>query len=217
VKSKPSLGLVVLLLVVLVAWRVARRDRPGPAPAAPPSVAIRPPPRPAPRPPRPAIEISDVDVIDGRVLDAATREGVPDAKLVFRGSGGDATFTTSSDGTFELARRATGELVLATILARGYAPYSPGRAGVHLTLAVRGSPMRRCARSAHRWNPDLHPPLPHRLPDCKLPPPLNAPHHAGRCGDARMGCVAGRTAEQPGRPFTEGSAGSRRRASSWAV
>src|SRR5262249_29240757 len=72
---------------------------------------------------------------DGRVLDAATRDGVPDAKLVFRGDGGDATFTTSSDGTFELTPRTTGELVLATVLAPRYAPYSPARTGVHLTLA----------------------------------------------------------------------------------
>jgi hypothetical protein len=84
-------------------------------------------------------------VIDGRVLDAATRDGVPDAKLVFRGPGGDATFTTSSDGTFELTPRATGELVLATILAPGYAPYSPALAGVHLTLA------RGRASMASRW------------------------------------------------------------------
>lgn len=144
-KTKTSMGLgglVVLLVLVIAAWRVVRRDRAEPAPAAPPAVAPRPairplaaPPRSAPRTPRPAIEIDDVDVIDGRVLDAATRDGVPDAKLVFRGDGGEATFTTSSDGTFELTPRATGELALATILAPGHAPYSPARAGVHLILA----------------------------------------------------------------------------------
>jgi hypothetical protein len=135
VKTKTLLGLVVLVLG-LAAWRLLHSDRSPPA--APPPVATRPPtapPRPARPAPRPAIQIDDADVIDGRVLDAATRDGVPDAKLVFRGPGGDATFTTSSDGTFELTPRATGELVLATIRAPGYAPYSPALAGVHLTLA----------------------------------------------------------------------------------
>jgi hypothetical protein len=78
---------------------------------------------------------------------------------VFRGPGGDARFTTSSDGTFELTPRATGELVLATILAPGYAPYSPALAGVHLTLArgrgIHGVALvvERVTRAASRATP----------------------------------------------------------------
>ena len=139
--TKTSAGLIALSLVAAAAWWLARGDRAPPvAPPRPPPIATRPPAAaPAHRAPsapaRPAIEISDVDVIDGRVLDAASYAGVPDAKLVVRGDGGDATFTTSSDGTFELAPAATGERVLATITAPGYLPYSPVRAGVRLTLA----------------------------------------------------------------------------------
>ncbi|HEX3766348.1 MAG TPA: carboxypeptidase regulatory-like domain-containing protein [Kofleriaceae bacterium] len=133
--KRTAIGLVILLGLGAAARWLTRSE-----PAVPPPTAAGPRPTTPTRParsaaPLPALEAPDGDGIDGRVLDAATQQGVPDAKLVFRGDGGDAAFTTRSDGAFELTPRAAGDLVLATIVAPGYAPYSPVRAGTRLTLA----------------------------------------------------------------------------------
>jgi protocatechuate 3,4-dioxygenase beta subunit len=76
-------------------------------------------------------------VIDGRVLDGITHEGVPNAELSFLGDGGASTFRTSSDGAFELTPTTTGTFVLSTITAPGYLPYAPelGHSSVRVTLA----------------------------------------------------------------------------------
>jgi len=67
---------------------------------------------------------NDSGVIDGRVIDGMTHEGVANAELTLTGEGGVSTFRTSSDGTFEMTPAATGSYVLASITAHGYLPYA---------------------------------------------------------------------------------------------
>jgi hypothetical protein len=131
--TRNAMVLVVMVVVLgggLVALQLASRPRsPEPPAAEPPSplVAPAPAPAPVPRPPRapPAAMASDAEsTIDGRVLDGMTHEGVANAELTFVGDAGVSTFRTSSDGTFELTPAATGSLVLTSITAPGYLPYS---------------------------------------------------------------------------------------------
>lgn len=132
--------LVLVLLGGLAAWWLDRGDR-APPPVPPPVAAIKPAPpaRPArPDPARAVVDARETDsgVIDGRVLDAVTHDGVPDAELSFVGDAGVSTFRTSSDGTFVVTPAATGSFVLSTITAPGFLPYAPelGHSGVRMTL-----------------------------------------------------------------------------------
>jgi len=147
VKTKTSLQWVGLLLLVggLAAWwlaRGARGDRtPSPAVAAEAAAKATvtvPPAAPQPHRARAMDPASapDRDVIDGRVLDGVTHEGVPNAELTFLGEAGASTFQTSSDGSF-LLTPGTGSFVLSAITAAGYLPYTPevGHSGVRVTLA----------------------------------------------------------------------------------
>lgn len=145
-KTKSSLRWLVMVLVgALAVWWFARGDR-----ASPPAVATMPAPSDKAPPPaqaakrspaRATVNASDTSdgsgIIDGRVLDGVTHQGVPDAELTFLGDGGVSTFRTSSDGTFILTPAVTGTFVLSTITAAGYLPYAPefGHASVRLTLA----------------------------------------------------------------------------------
>jgi hypothetical protein len=146
VKSKTWLGCLVLALVAAAVWWLLREGAPasevvvappasGPG-AAPASV------RPAPNRARDMVADTDSGMIDGRVLDAVTREGVPNAELTFLGDGGALTFRTSSDGTFVITPAVTGDFVLSTITATGFLPYAlaAGHAGVRLTIG-RGPPV----------------------------------------------------------------------------
>lgn len=147
-KQKSSLGWIGLALVLVgfAAWWLARGDRAPPVPS-PATATAAPPPAPAvpptratkPHRPRAVVEASETDsgVIDGRVLDGVTHEGVPNAELSFLGDAGASTFRTSSDGTFELTPAATSSYVLSTIIAPGYLPYAPelGHSSVRVTLA----------------------------------------------------------------------------------
>lgn len=83
-----------------------------------------------------AASAPDRDVIDGRVLDGVTHDGVANAELTFLGEAGASTFQTSSDGTFVLTPSG-GSFVLSAITAAGYLPYTPelGHSGVRVTLA----------------------------------------------------------------------------------
>jgi len=148
VKTKTSLRWVGLLLLLLggglAAWWLPRGDH-ATAPAvateatrAKATAAV--PPAPAAQPHRAraldAASTPDRDVIDGRVLDGVTHEGVANAELTFLGEAGASTFQTSSDGTFVLTPSG-GSFVLSAITAAGYLPYTPevGHSGVRVTLA----------------------------------------------------------------------------------
>jgi len=143
VTRKRALGLVALLVLLLtggVASFRHTRERVADAPAAPariepdaaaaPAIAQR---------PRPRDEPVDTTsgLVDGSVLDAVTRRGVPHAELTFSDSASASTFHTGEDGSFLLAPAATGALTLATITAPGYLAYvsGPGRATARVTLA----------------------------------------------------------------------------------
>ncbi|HSS01618.1 MAG TPA: carboxypeptidase-like regulatory domain-containing protein, partial [Kofleriaceae bacterium] len=152
-KAKTSLAwlLVLLVLAALAAWWLVRGDR-SPPPSAPTVVAsgsatgaaVAPAASAARAPgPRPGAEIAEAadaetagGVIDGRVLNGVTREGVPNAELSFLADGGVSTVRTGGDGAFELRPPATGTFVLSTITAPGFLPYAPelGHSSVRLTL-----------------------------------------------------------------------------------
>jgi Carboxypeptidase regulatory-like domain/PDZ domain len=147
VKTKSQVVWVVVIVLALMLagglalWWLTRGDR-APSPVSSPVVATKstPPSRASKaRPPAQAARPSDADsgVIDGRVLDGMTHEGVPNAELTFLGDGAVSTFRASSDGTFVLTPSVTGSFVLSTITAPGYLPYASdlGRSGVHVTLA----------------------------------------------------------------------------------
>lgn len=140
-------GVIALVAVGLVAWWLSRADRAAtptataPAPAAPPAHAA--PPAPVARAPGPSQPDDTSGTIDGRVLDAVTREGVAGAELSFLGTGHAISVRTSSDGTFELAPTVTGAVALTAITAAGYFPYAPqlGDPGLRVTLA-HGRPVQ---------------------------------------------------------------------------
>ncbi len=146
-KSKKSVGWVVVLFLViggLAAWWLSRGEHAPPVvatEAAPAKATAAVPPAQAARP-HPARDLDqdsapDRDVIDGRVLDGVTHEGVPNAELTFLGEVDAASFQTSSDGTFVLTPSGPGSFVLSSITAAGYLPYAPelGHAGVRVALA----------------------------------------------------------------------------------
>jgi len=144
VKTKTSLGFVAIAIGGLVFWWFAGREPTPPSPVvakSPPPVTTPLPP-PAPAPPRHRthseadVPPPDRDVIDGRVLDAVTRQGVANAELTFGGDSAVSTFSTSSDGTFVLTPPPSGALALSTITAPGFLPYVSelDDTGVRLTL-----------------------------------------------------------------------------------
>src|SRR4051812_24978173 len=127
-KKRTAAVLVALLVGLIVLW-LAGRDHTSSAPetAATPAEAPAPA-RPAPtkRRPRPAIVSHDDDsgVIDGRVINGVTHEGIGNAELTFLGDRGASTFRTAEDGSFELVPTA-GSMTLASISAPGFLPYGP--------------------------------------------------------------------------------------------
>jgi len=88
----------------------------APAPA-PPPIALPPPP---PEPP-PAAE----GAFDGRVVSAATGEGIAGAQLTFARAEEAASTASAGDGSFHFAPRSSGRWLLAGAAAPGYLPFAP--------------------------------------------------------------------------------------------
>jgi carboxypeptidase family protein/PDZ domain-containing protein len=88
----------------------------APAPT-PPPVTLPPPP---PEPP-PAAE----GAFDGRVVSAATGEGIAGAQLTFARAEEAASTASAADGSFHFAPRAAGRWLLAGAAAPGYLPFAP--------------------------------------------------------------------------------------------
>lgn len=146
-RRKAILGLTaVLVLVGVIAWwttRTAPTEAPvaiTPAPTTPITPAPKPTPRhPAPIAPAPA---DDSGMIDGQVVNADTHEGIASAEITLTGDGGQSTFQTSSDGSFELTPAATGSFELSTVTAPGFLPYTPSHAPSGVAIALRrGQPV----------------------------------------------------------------------------
>jgi RNA polymerase sigma factor (sigma-70 family) len=165
VKTKTSIGLVVVLILLLGAigavWLAHDRAATAPVASAPgrattvvPKLAAlrsaqiaAPPVRdPLPGQGRAKLEPSDAagGIIAGRVVNWSTGDGVAGAELTFTSDGGAATVRARDDGGFELAPAAPGRFVLSAIAAPGFLPYAPEllHSTVHVALAghqaVRG-------------------------------------------------------------------------------
>lgn len=150
---------LVLVLVVIGALRLAHRPSVPPAVATAPSHEPAPAPRPAPpraetpapvRDPLPGqgrARVAPGDaaggVIDGRVINGSTGEGVAGADLTFTSDAGASTIRSRDDGSFELAPPAPGRFTLTAIAATGFLPYAPElqHSTVHVALA-RGQVVR---------------------------------------------------------------------------
>jgi Carboxypeptidase regulatory-like domain/PDZ domain len=82
--------------------------------------------------------------ISGRVVNAATGDGVAGADLTFTGAGGATTVRSGAAGEFELAPPAPGRFTLTAASAPGFLPYAPelSHSTIHVELAkdraVRG-------------------------------------------------------------------------------
>jgi hypothetical protein len=144
-KSRTALVMGVLVVVLgggLLALRLAdRQATPDASAVAKQLTPVAQPPAPPPTMPErsrsaPARD-TDSGVIDGRVINGVTHDGVPNAELTLVGDGGVSTFKTSSDGTFELTPTTAGSFTLASITAPGFLPYtSPvGVSAARVTLS----------------------------------------------------------------------------------
>jgi len=104
--------------------------RPG-APAAAPAVR-----EPLPGQGRPGVVPSETagGVIDGRVINWSTGDGVAGADLTFTSDSGASTIRSRDDGGFELAPQAPGRFTLTAIAAPGFLPYAPEL--LHSTVRV---------------------------------------------------------------------------------
>jgi hypothetical protein len=137
-------GLLIMLALCLVGWRVGRGSRVADIAetrADPPPAALPAPPPRRPHAPAPPLDTTS-GLIDGSVVDAVTRRGIAGAELSFLDGASASTFHTASDGSFLLTPPATGAMTLAAITAAGYLPYAPARGvgGTRVTLA-RGPPI----------------------------------------------------------------------------
>jgi RNA polymerase sigma factor (sigma-70 family) len=156
VKTKTStvVVLVVLILIALLGglWFAHSRNTAPPVASGPASRAAAPTaavaPRAAPtaaapevREPlpgqgRPAVAASDAvgGVIDGRVINWSTGDGVAGAELTFTSDAGAATIRSRDDGGFQLAPQAPGRFTLTAIASPGFLPYAPEL--LHSTVRV---------------------------------------------------------------------------------
>jgi hypothetical protein len=192
VKIKPSTAVAAVLAVVVVGLGARWAHRRGGPPA--PTAASTPGPGPAPRAAampattdavadRASVAPGDAPggVIDGRVVNGATGDGVAGADLTFTSDAGASTIRSRDDGSFELAPPAPGRFTLAAVAATGFLPYAPElqHSTVHVALA-RGQAVRGITVF-------LHPAIDHR----------------GRVVDARGQAVAGARVRLLGTPAGE--------------
>lgn len=77
-------------------------------------------------------------VVEGRVINWSTGDGVDGAEVTFYGPGGAATLRSAADGTFQLAPEAPGSFLLTAVSAPGFLPYAPelAHSGVRVELAA---------------------------------------------------------------------------------
>jgi hypothetical protein len=145
-RRKTIIALGVLVLVGGIAWW-ATRTAPVAAPIAvaptSPTPSTPTPSTPARRAPAPVAKPdTDSGLIDGQVINADTHEGIADAEITFAGDGGQASFQTSSDGSFELTPAASGSFELSTVTAPGFLPYTPSHTPQAVTISLRhGAPV----------------------------------------------------------------------------
>lgn len=144
VKTKTTFvtGVVLLLLLAAVAivWFAQRDDDTAARPAAatapvgsarapavtPPVVRAETPLPTAPGQARPTVEVVEgPGVVDGRVINWSTGEGVAGADVTFTSGGVATTVRSDADGRFELAPPAPGRYTLSAISAAGFLPYAP--------------------------------------------------------------------------------------------
>jgi RNA polymerase sigma factor (sigma-70 family) len=131
---KTKLSLVVIVIALLLAgawWRLSRPTATAPqAPPAPVAAAPVHPLRSVPLQPGQARATSETVAlpggrIRGRVVNWSTGDGVPDADVTFTSAAGAVTIRSGDDGAFELAPNEPGAYTLATISAAGFLPYAP--------------------------------------------------------------------------------------------
>ncbi len=147
-------ALVLLLVGLLLVSRGGGEEVPvaRPAPAAPPAPARAEASRPRPSagemsapaaPLRlvPATRTEDAaathGAFEGRVVSAATGEGVAGAELTFASRAGAVSVQTGADGAFRFVPDAPGANQLAVVTAKGFLPFGPewGQSPIHLTAA----------------------------------------------------------------------------------
>ncbi len=131
VKTKLSVVLIILALLLAGAWwRLSRHAPVTPAPTAPIAATTPRAVRAAPLSPGQARATAEVVAlpggqIRGHVVNWSTGDGVADADVTFTSAAGAVTIRTSAGGAFELAPSEPGAYTLATIAATGYLPYAP--------------------------------------------------------------------------------------------
>ncbi len=131
VKTKVSLVVIVLALLLAGAWwKLARKSPVESKPVAPAvAVAVKPSRAVALAPGQARATSEDVALpggrIAGRVINWSTSGGVADADVTFTSAAGATTVKTGDGGAFELAPNEPGTYALATINAAGFLPYAP--------------------------------------------------------------------------------------------
>ncbi len=140
-------SLAVLAAVLLAAlWLGLRRREAGPPPppaaeeaaSAAPGRAAPPPPLPIRLPPAFAAPSRAASgAFEGRVVSAATAEGIPGAELTFSRAGAVSSTRSVAAGAFRFEPPAPGRWLLAAVTAAGYLPFAP---------AWEQSPVRLVAR-----------------------------------------------------------------------
>ncbi|HEY1551626.1 MAG TPA: sigma-70 family RNA polymerase sigma factor [Kofleriaceae bacterium] len=131
VKTKVSLVVIVIALLLAGAWwQLSRKAPVEPKPAPPAAAVVRSPARTIALAPGQARATSEPVAlpggrIRGRVINWSTSDGVADADVTFTSTAGATTVKTGDGGAFELAPNEPGAYTLATINAAGFLPYAP--------------------------------------------------------------------------------------------
>ncbi|HEX4449478.1 MAG TPA: sigma-70 family RNA polymerase sigma factor [Kofleriaceae bacterium] len=131
VKTKLSVVVIVLALLLAGAWWKLSRPSPAATKLAPAAatVAAKPSRAVALAPGQARATAETVALpggrIAGRVINWSTSAGVADADVTFTSAAGATTVKTGDGGAFELAPNEPGAYSLATINAAGFLPYAP--------------------------------------------------------------------------------------------